>query len=210
MDFEALISGINERLAFPLPGNVAQVRMSSIRRIAELARKEPKDYVKSSVLILLYPSGDEICFVVILRPDYNGVHSGQISLPGGKFEDSDKSLQFTALREVYEEIGVAPEQIQILGQLTDLYIPPSNFMVTPFIGFTRSRPRFEADPSEVAKIIEIRLSELSNRNNIKNRKVRIIFGLWIKVPCWVIDGNIIWGATAMILSEFQELLNYKG
>jgi len=206
MDFEEVIAGIVKRLAEPLPGRDSQNKMASLRRISALAVNRVKKPIKSSVLILLYPFYDEAGFVVILRPDYGGVHSGQISLPGGKFEDDDLSLSYTALRETKEEIGAKPEDIQILGQLTDLYIPPSNFIVTPFIGVTPLRPKFVADPTEVAKIIEIRLSELLNKDNMTMRSIKLPLGIRMKVPCWVINQEIIWGATAMILSEFQELL----
>ena len=206
MNFEAFTSKLKAELDKPLPGMQAQLKMSSLKRIVALFKNEPSNPTQSSVLILLYPNDGHIWFVLILRPDYDGVHSGQISLPGGKFEISDQSLSHTALREAEEEIGIDPDSIKILSPLTHLYIPPSNFLVSPFIGFTESRPVFKADPTEVDRIIEINLSDLINRDNITSRKIALKMGINIRVPCWEIEGNIIWGATAMILSEFRELL----
>ncbi len=206
MNFEVFTSKLKAELEKPLPGLQAQLKMSSCKRIVELFIKEPINPTQSSVLILLYPNDGNIWFVITLRPDYDGIHSGQISLPGGKFEISDQSLSQTALREAKEEIGIDPDSVKILAPLTHLYIPPSNFLVSPFIGYTESRPVFKADPTEVAKIIEIKLSDLKNPDNIRSRKITLKMGINIRVPCWEINGNIIWGATAMILSEFRELL----
>lgn len=167
---------------------------------------QPENAILSSVLILLYPSSENIRFVLMLRPDYDGVHSGQISLPGGKYEDSDESLIYTALREAAEEVGIDPSRVQILGQLTELYIPPSNFIVTPVVGYLTSHPVFIADPMEVAKIIEVTLSEFLDDENVQNAEMKLRNGIKMSVPAFLIGGNVIWGATAMILSEFREIL----
>ncbi|MCK9422043.1 MAG: CoA pyrophosphatase [Bacteroidales bacterium] len=171
---------------------------------------QPDNAVQSSVLILLYPMNTEIGLVLMRRPDYIGIHSGQISFPGGKYEDDDKSLIYTALREANEEIGIDPILVQILGQLTELYIPPSNFLVTPVVGYMPFRPQFKADPKEVAAIIEIRISDLLNKSNIQKKKIKLRHGLSLKVPSFFIDDNIIWGATAMILSEFRIIIQETG
>jgi 8-oxo-dGTP pyrophosphatase MutT (NUDIX family) len=206
MDFVRFIRNLEEELTKPLPGQAAQLKMSSMVRIRELMNFiQPEDAVQSSVLVLLYPSDDQVTLVLMLRPDYNGVHSGQISLPGGKYEDGDESLIYTALREAKEEIGIDPHKVQIIGQLTELYIPPSNFVVTPVIGYLTSRPVFTPDPKEVAKIIEISLNELLDDVNIQQKKMNLRNGITMKVPSFYIDGNIIWGATAMMLSEFREI-----
>ena len=143
---------------------------------------------------------------MLFRSEYGGVHSGQISLPGGKFEETDESLIYTALRESQEEIGIDPGQVQIIGQLTEMYIPPSNFQVTPVVGYQASRPHFTADPKEVAKIIEIKLEDLLDERNRQMKKMKISLGFSLKVPSYFINKNIIWGATAMILSEFREIV----
>jgi len=206
MDFLPFTERLEVRLQKPLPGTSAQVKMSSMMRIRELMSFiVPNDTKQSSVLLLLYPHESSIWLVLMLRPIYNGIHSGQVSLPGGKYEDGDDSLIFTALREAKEEIGIDPIEVQILGQLTELFIPPSNFLVTPIVGFIHYRPEFSANSKEVAKIIEIRLMDLFDERNIREKKIRLPLGFSIKTPCYVIDDVIIWGATAMILSEFREV-----
>jgi 8-oxo-dGTP pyrophosphatase MutT (NUDIX family) len=208
MEFEKFVVLLEQRLGKPLPGRSAQLKMSSLARIQQLLRfSAPEDAIPSSVLLLLYPFEGTIGLVLMLRPEYSGIHSGQISLPGGKFEETDESLIYTALREAHEEIGIDPIKVQIIGQLTEIYIPPSNFMVTPIVGYHVSRPDFIADPNEVSRIIEIRLDELLDPRNRQMKKIKLSIGLSIKAPSYCINGNIIWGATAMILSEFREIVS---
>jgi 8-oxo-dGTP pyrophosphatase MutT (NUDIX family) len=207
MEFKKFVVLLEDRLSKPLPGRSAQLKMSSLARIQELMRfSPPEDARQSSVLILLYPLDGSIGLVLMLRPEYGGVHSGQISLPGGKFEETDESLIYTALRESQEEIGIDPGQVQIIGQLTEMYIPPSNFQVTPVVGYQASRPLFTADPKEVAKIIEIKLDDLLDESNRQMKNMKLSLGFSLKVPSYFINQNIIWGATAMILSEFREIV----
>ena len=206
-EFDRLIGILSDRLTGPLPGRSAQLKMSSLKRIRELMRfATPDDARQSSVLILLYPYCGTTGLVLMQRPDYRGVHGGQISLPGGKREDTDESLVFTALREAREEIGVDPARIQIIGQLTEMYIPPSNFLVTPVVGFQHHRPEFTPDPKEVAGIIEITLDDLLDNRNLKRTKMKLSIGLTMQVPTFTIGTTVIWGATAMILSELREIL----
>jgi len=207
MNFLSFITQVEERFHYPLPGFPAQIKMSSLTRIHQLMNMfKANDVIQSSVLLLLFPFKGEAGLVLTLRKEYEGVHSGQISFPGGKFEEDDDSLIFTALREAQEEIGIDTIQVQVLGQLTALYIPPSNFLVTPVVGFVPFQPEFIAEPHEVAKIIEIRISDLLEEQKIQQKKIKLRTGLSLKVPCFVIDGNVIWGATAMILSEFKEMI----
>ncbi len=206
MEFNEFVLLLEKRLQQPLPGISAQLKMSSRARIQKLMKfSHPDSPFLSSVLILLYPLNGQTRLVLMLRPEYSGVHSGQISLPGGKFEEGDDSLVHTALREAQEEIGIDPVLIRIIGQLTEMYIPPSNFMVTPVIGYQTSQPEFTADPKEVARIIEINIDDLLDIQNIRRKKIKFRLGFSLMVPSYFIDGNIIWGATAMILSEFSEL-----
>jgi 8-oxo-dGTP pyrophosphatase MutT (NUDIX family) len=207
MDFTEFILLLEDRLRRPLPGRSAQLKMSSLVRIQQLMNISPAlDAIQSSVLILLYPLDGEIGLVLMLRPEYNGIHSGQISLPGGKYEEDDESLVYTALREAKEEIGINPSQVQIIGQLTEMYIPPSHYLVTPVVGYQASKPMFTPDSKEVARIIEIKLSDLLDENNRLMKKMKLSLGFSMKVPSYVIDGNVIWGATAMMLSEFIEVI----
>jgi 8-oxo-dGTP pyrophosphatase MutT (NUDIX family) len=206
MDFQKFIGELDNRLQGVLPGRASQLKMSSMARIQELVDRIPADdAVQSSVLVLLYPLDGDAGLVLIQRPDYRGVHGGQISLPGGKYEDGDESLVFTALREAREEIGVNPGTLQVIGRLTEMYIPPSNFMVTPVVAYSARQPKFIPDPKEVAGIIEIRLSQLMDERNRTVKKMKLRYGFSLKVPCYFIDGHVIWGATAMMLSEFREI-----
>jgi 8-oxo-dGTP pyrophosphatase MutT (NUDIX family) len=208
MTFHDFTVKLREELMNPLPGRDVQLKMSSNRRIRELLDFSGMDNaVKSSVLILFYPAPSDgtATFVLTLRPEYGGVHSGQISLPGGKYKESDGDLSETALRETKEEIGIDVQKIDLLGKLSELYIPPSNFLVQPFIGAVSPAQKFFPDPEEVSKIIEIRLPDLLNQNNIKKRHVVLSNGANVFAPCYIINGDLIWGATAMILSELREI-----
>lgn len=169
----------------------------------------PSAAVPSSVLILLYPYRDEVYTVVMQRPDYDGAHSGQISLPGGKYEEDDLSMLDTALRETYEEIGVNRDDINIIGELTPLYIPPSNFIVYPFIGYMPSKPEFIADRTEVREVIEFRLQILSQKECQTKRMLHLRNSMKIEVPGYLVNEHFIWGATAMIFSELIYVIGEK-
>lgn len=211
MDYRNFIESLEYQLQLPLPGQVAQLKMSSLPRLRELIAFSNHDEARqSSVLLLLYPVGKEIRFILTLRHNYHGVHGGQISLPGGKKEDDDDDLIYTALREAREEIGIEVSRVQILGILTEMYIPPSNFLVTPVVGYLFKAPLFNPDPMEVARIIEVSTQELLDGSNIVQTEVRIYDGNTLTVPAFRIRNNVIWGATAMILSEFREILTRVG
>jgi 8-oxo-dGTP pyrophosphatase MutT (NUDIX family) len=193
---------LTEKLSQPLPGTEAQLRMAPAMRQPVAADRPLR---KSGVLILLYPYEGSIYTVFIRRAEYDGLHSGQISLPGGIFEKSDDSLSFTALRETMEETGMPIEEAGIIGQLTCLHIPVSNINVFPFVAVCDKRPDFIPDPTEVQYLIETSLDELFNPLNCK-KKIMKIAGKEIEVPYFDVRGNRIWGATAMILSEFLEIV----
>jgi 8-oxo-dGTP pyrophosphatase MutT (NUDIX family) len=186
----------------PLPGVDAQLRMSP-----EVRRPVSVEYPlkNAGVLILLYPDKERICTVFIKRTEYEGVHSGQVSLPGGMFKEEDDSLMVTALREANEETGVNIQSVTIIGKLTPLHIPVSNVNVHAFVGVTGSRPVFIHDPAEVQYLIEESLDELLSEVNHKT-KTMTLFGNEVIVPYFDIKGNHIWGATAMIISEFSEIV----
>lgn len=205
--FNDFVNELKWQLDKPLPGFKAQIRMTSIDRSNESEFKAKYTTAKKgAVLIFLYPYKNSIYSVFIRRQEYEGVHSGQISFPGGRFEDSDKSLINTALREAKEEIGVDISRVEIIGQISKLYIPPSNFLVFPVIGITDERPDFFADNKEVKEILEIKFSNFLNDKNIDYKEITVFNKLKITAPCYNINGNIIWGATAMILSELCEIL----
>jgi len=209
MNFKQILHALEAELMKPLPVKDKQFQMSSIRRIREITdESQIKNGVKSSVLILLYPclQGNEISIVLIQRPSYEGVHGGQISLPGGRSEEKDRDLKETAIRETQEEIGIDPAKIITIGVLTELYIPPSNFLVLPYVGYTLEKPIFNPDPQEVAGMIEIGLTDLKNDKNVKSKDIYVRPGFSVFGPCFEIDGHTIWGATAMILNEFKEIV----
>lgn len=197
-----------ELLATGLPGESAHLNMApkAALKIKESFRHdtEPRE---SAVLILLYLDGDTIKFPLIIRQTYAGVHSGQVSLPGGKLEDSDGDLSITALRETYEEIGVPTHDINLLGRLTTYYVPPSNFNINPYVGYVSSTPDFVIDTYEVNKLINVELVDLFDPKLKKRKMIKTQAGFKIDTPYFDVQGNVVWGATAMILSEFMELVN---
>lgn len=190
-----------------LPGPSSHQKMASrVRLNAMKSGTDTSTAIQSSVLILLYPNNNKIYSVFILRQTYDGVHSGQVSFPGGRTEPSDTSLVNTALREASEEINIAPDEVHILGTLTELYIPPSNFLVLPVLAYTHSRPDFKPDPFEVAEIIESDLSFLDDPALRKETTLNVR-GVEIEAPYFEVQGKIVWGATAMILSELKDILS---
>lgn len=159
----------------------------------------------SAVLILFYPYDGGVGFPVILRPVYNGVHSGQVAFPGGKADPNDKDLYETALREAWEEIRAPYEEINILGSLSEIYIPVSDMRVAPVIGTLPFRPEFLPDPREVQEIREVGLSEILNREIIMQGRIPVRGG-YITAPFYHYNGLRIWGATAMMISELSEII----
>jgi 8-oxo-dGTP pyrophosphatase MutT (NUDIX family) len=198
-----ILAKIKQQLLRHLPGFEAHYRMMpSTRRIQLEHLKQPKNARCSAVLILLYKEEDVLQTVFIRRPEYDGVHGGQISFPGGKCEDSDRDLIHTALRETFEEIGCDIDEVAVLGLLSPLYIPPSHYLVHPVVAYVDAKPHFVADPSEVAEIVTIPMHELLNEKCIATR----LFGskgvIKIEAPCFEVGDIRIWGATAMILNEW--------
>jgi 8-oxo-dGTP pyrophosphatase MutT (NUDIX family) len=193
---------LREELKKDLPGTSAQFKMAPGLR---LRIKPDSDVKKAAVLILIYPDGDSLSTVFIRRPKYTGMHSGQISLPGGKMEQNDSDLTVTALREAEEEIGINRNDVEILGQLSQLFIPVSNMLVSPVIGYISDKPVFRPQQGEVVELIETPVKEFLQPGVIQF-KIKIIRFTRAIVPFYNIHGHQIWGATAMIISEFTELL----
>jgi len=200
------VEDLQRKLKNPLPGIEAQSAMMPVESTKERFELPDKNVKRGGVLLLLYQQNNEVYLPLTQRHDYGGVHGGQISLPGGKLEDQDEDIIATALRETHEEIGVSKEQVAVLGTLTDLYIPPSNFRVTPVVGFIQERPDFIIDPREVKELIETPVQYILDEQNLKRRDISVRNGLRINAPYFDIYGKTVWGATAMILSEFRHLL----
>ncbi len=182
-----------------------QLRLKELNAI-NIEERNPK---KAAVLILLYPDVDlQTNFVLIHRKKYPGTHSGQISFPGGKVEKKDIDLRATALRETHEEIGVSSEKIKLIRSLSEVYIPPSNFMVYPFMGITNEFPVFSRQESEVEQIVEVPLANFMDDTNVYTEELTTFYAKNITVPVFKLNGHVVWGATAMMLSEVKELLKH--
>lgn len=203
---ETLADQLAERLTQPLPGLPAQLEMAPpIRgRDEEVLRQRSETAQPAGVIVLLYPQDDGIGFVLTLRQKALHHHSGQVSLPGGRLEPGETPLD-TALRECQEEVGVDPTSIRVLGQLTDIYIPPSDFIVTPIVSFVDEKPIFIREETEVAAIIEVPLTSLLDDSCRTTADWRIQ-GRDMKIPLFRLEGYEVWGATAMILAEFCRVL----
>ena len=171
---------------------------------AELDDLPRRDARQSGVLILFYPNQDLLFLPLILRTTYRGVHSGQVSLPGGGYEAEDRDIIHTALRETEEEIGVTQAEIQVLGRLSPMYVRPSNYVINPTIGWIDHRPSFHIDPHEVDKLIEAPLGDFLNPDN-KRREIWQLRDRAADVPHFLIQDHVVWGATAMILGELLAL-----
>ncbi|WP_461303466.1 NUDIX hydrolase [Aureisphaera sp.] len=192
-----------------LPGEECHLRMAPIQRLLELKRKarEMKTAKKAAVLCLFYPNQEgETYLILILRKTYKGVHSAQVGFPGGKVEKEDSSMEETALRETEEEVGVPVKDVTILKQLTEIYIPPSNYFVQPFLGITHSTPNFVAQEEEVEALIEVPLQEFMDDAIKVNKELSTSYAHKIEVPAFDLQGHIVWGATAMMLNEVREIL----
>ncbi|NIJ53225.1 NUDIX hydrolase [Dyadobacter arcticus] len=203
--FSTFSEHIAKKLKFPLPGESAHRVMQAATRL-RLTFKPNARTRKSAVLILFYPHNEDIYFPLILRPAYDGVHSGQVAFPGGRYELSDKDLIRTALREAQEEIGLRLNDVRILGVLTELFIPASNFYVLPVIASMPYRPDFYPDPREVEDIFEIKLEEISDVDIIGSSDIQVR-GEQVHAPHYMVQGYKIWGATAMMISELLTVLN---
>ena len=161
---------------------------------------------KSAVLSLFYPKDGNAHILLIVRSEYQGVHSAQISFPGGKMEPTDVSLQQTALRETFEEVGVSANDIQISKQWSDIYIPPSNFLVSPFMGITSENLNFNIDRREVHRVLELPLSNLLDNQIVTNVSLSTSYAKDIEVPAFLVEDYVVWGATAMILNEIKQII----
>jgi len=192
-----------------LPGEQSHFKMEpeirkQWRESKNVAKRKPK---QAAVVALFYPNQhQETQLLLILRNTYKGVHSNQIGFPGGKVEPEDNNLEITALRETHEEVGVLPKDIEILKKLSKLYIPPSNFMVQPFIGLYAKPKPFKIQESEVEALVEVSFSDFMNDKNLIYQNLTTSYAKNIDVPAFKLNGYTVWGATAMMLSEIKDLL----
>lgn len=205
MKTEKIAQALRNRLENELPGWQAQCQMAT--RVHREARVKPPDVTrKAGVMLLLYPDAGQLWMPLIKRTTYRGVHSDQMALPGGKIDPEDQDITETALRETREEIGVSVARDQVLGILSDLYIPPSNIMVTPVVAMISHKPSYQPEPSEVADTFDISLEDLQNQEHRSELEVARFNDTPLEAPAFVIRERIIWGATAMMLSEFLHII----
>ncbi|RLT44916.1 MAG: CoA pyrophosphatase [Chloroflexi bacterium] len=210
MVYRDFIAGLRQRLADPLPGLNAHRRMSPVPRAGtEPGYVPPIPPRRGGVLLLFYPHNNVLHLPLILRPTYDGVHSGQVSFPGGGQEAMDASLTATALREAYEEVGIPPDAVEIVGHLSKLYIEPSNFEVYPTVGWMAQRPAFRIDPNEVARLLEVPFADFQKPAN-RYEEMWNLRGRQVRVPFFQIEGQTVWGATAMIVSELMAVIGEDG
>ncbi|WP_298496974.1 CoA pyrophosphatase [uncultured Algibacter sp.] len=209
MKFEEFLKSISKIENIQLPAETSHFKMVPPYR-HELLKKQQKAIKKAKhagVLALFYPDKkEETKIILILRNTYKGVHSAQVAFPGGKFEDQDETLQDTALRETFEEVGVPVNTIQIVKKISQVYIPPSNFYVQPFIGVTQNTPQFVKQDEEVEALIEVDLEHFLDNQSLITKSVKTSYSVEVEVPAFKLNNYVVWGATAMMLSEIKDLL----
>lgn len=204
-EFLDLIPKINN---LPLPGKKAQFEMAPMERIKELRETdiEALNPRQAAVMALFYEKLGETFIILILRKTYKGVHSNQVGFPGGKVEKEDVDLLHTAKRETFEEVGVPQEEIISIKKMTNIYIPPSNFWVQSYVGYTNIVPKFIPQDDEVEALIEVPLLELLDDASVGTHKITTSYATDLEVPMFKLQGHIVWGATAMMLSEIIALV----
>lgn len=190
-------------MRLPLPGIRAQITMAPQPR--PLRPPDGRTPRQAGVLLLLYPHNGPLHLALTMRMANLGHHAGQVALPGGGWEEGDKTLQETALREAGEELGIATDGLEVLGPLTSVYVPPSNNLVHPFVAYAPRRPSFRPDPREVAELLEVPLSLLLDPS-IRREEEWELPGGRVRVPYYAVGPHKVWGATAVILAEFLALL----
>lgn len=208
MNFDVFFNTISNIKNVQLPSNAAHLKMapSDREKILKSVNKNYSNARKAAVLMLFYPKNDNVNLVLIIRNSYPGVHSSQIAFPGGKVEMTDENLEHTALRETHEEIGISPNIIKVIQPFSEIYIPPSNFLVQPFLGVSQIPLEFKLQEDEVAGIIELPLSTLLDDSIIVSKIMDTSYAKAIEVPAFQIENHVVWGATAMMLSELKEVL----
>ncbi len=199
----SLVPPLTESLQRSLPGQQAHKEMTgNFSRAWEI----PNNPKKSGVLMCLYEKNGETYTVFIKRIKDGRAHSGQIGLPGGRLEPQDPDMISTALREAEEEVNISPSEVTVIGQLTKLYIPVSNYLVYPTVGYLSREPLLIPEPSEVEYIIELPLTAFLKSETLSLAHIQVREGISIRTPAFKVDEHIIWGATAMILNEFVHVL----
>jgi 8-oxo-dGTP pyrophosphatase MutT (NUDIX family) len=201
--YSRLIEKLSFRLTQALPSALAHDALRAIPVGNVIPKFEHKLPPKpGSVLILLYEDAGRISFPLIKRAEYNGAHSGQVSLPGGKAEPGEDSIQ-TALREAEEEIGIDGREVNVIGRLSDFFVIPSNFLVTPVVASVMGVPEFRPDPYEVVRILKGDILDLVREDAVKVKEIVASGRFRMNAPHFEIENEVVWGATAMMLNELR-------
>lgn len=207
---DALLAALREGFQRPLPGHEGFQEIGGYRRpdLAQVLAQQPPPR-ESAVLILLYPVDGTLHTMLMLRPVYQGVHSAQVSFPGGKREPADVDLRATAKREFHEETGARPSELTVLGELSRVYIPPSRMLVTPVVAHATALGPVQPDPREVEALIPAPLDELLFGDILKRAERYIqVMDRAVDVPYWDIGGHMVWGATALMIAELRAMLKH--
>lgn len=211
---QKLISFLKKRLQLPLPHSDLQEEIVDPKVLADMLEEEANMKKKfknkpprvCAVMVALYKEEHQLYMPFMLRPKKSRAHPGQISFPGGKKEEADKDLIETAIRETHEEIGVIVPTENVLGQLSPVYIPPSNSLVTPIVAYLDSKPTYDPDPDEVDEVLDVLIPDLANPGNKRVKKVILTNGSYFEMPAFKVNNVLIWGGTARMIMELNVLL----
>ncbi len=205
--FEQFTSALQDAFLGPLPGKTAHELLKPYLKISKhLDAPQLGQPRAGAVMALIYPVQQMPHLLFIERPVYDGVHSGQIAFPGGKVENEDSSYREAALRETFEEVGIQASQIEIVGALTEVYVFASNFMVYPYVGILQEPPVVIPEKNEVAGILEVPLYTFFNADIVKEKPIKNALGFTLMAPYYDLDGKVLWGATAMMVSELCSII----
>lgn len=205
--FDRFTEALHHAFQQPLPGASSHALLKPYLKISkhinapQLLKPRP-----GAVMALIYPVKKIPHLLFIERPVYDGVHSGQIAFPGGKIEKSDGSFLDAALRETHEEVGIIKDDITVVGPLTEVFVLASNFMVYPFVGYLKEQPKMILEQKEVASTLEVPLYKFFEEDVLKEKPIKNALGFTLMAPYYDIDGKVLWGATAMMVSELCSIL----
>ena len=214
---QELIQFFRERLQNELPHNNIHnegLDPKLLKLLLEEERNAKAQFKKTppricAVMIAMYPHQGETYLPMMLRPQKSRAHPGQIAFPGGKKERQDLDLVATAIREMHEEVGVLVPRENVIGPLSSVYIPPSNSLVTPILGFLDKKPSYVIQPDEVERTLDISIKDLKDPTNKKAKKVILTNGEYFEMPAFAVSDVFIWGGTARMIQELNRLLEEK-
>jgi 8-oxo-dGTP pyrophosphatase MutT (NUDIX family) len=209
--FDAFAKKLANAFGHPLPGKVGQQQLKPYLKISR--QMDAPQLLKpktAAVMSLLFPVAGIPHMLFIERPMYDGVHSGQIAFPGGRVERNDSTTLDAALRETEEEIGIPKTAIRVAGALTEVYVLASNFMVHPFAGIVEALPELVLDEKEVASVLQVPLYAFFEKDVLKEKPIKNSLGFTLMAPYYDLNGKVLWGATAMMVSELCAVIRNHG